>query len=571
MLLLPLRSLFLLLSLITSILALPQSQQLESRTPRCRCFPGDVCWPSQTDWNAFNKTVGGRLIATRPLAAPCHSSSFGPYNAAECARIQAAWTDPYTHIDSPSSIMAPFFANQSCDPFTPTSAQCVVGTYVQYAVNAREMADYQKAIQFANDKNIRLVIRNTGHDYLGKSTGAGALGIWTHNLKGVELVNYKANGYTGKAIKVGAGVLNSDLQNFAHSNGLVVVGGNCPSVGPVGGYSQGGGHGPVASKFGLAADQVLEWQVVTGTGKLLTATPSQNSDLYWALSGGGGGTYGVVFTATIKAYPDLRTAASNMTFTNAGVSQDKFYSAVQTYISSLPSIVDAGVFSIWYLTSQSFTLVTNTAPGLTKKKLDDLMAPTFKKLKSSGIPYTYYSADFPSYVDSYNAMNPPTAVANAQLGGRFIPRSVVKKNIGGLMKALRNINDAGALISGLAFNVDKPHPSNSVNPAWRDTLISVVVGTFWSYTDWNLNLQNQDLMTNQLIPQLASLTPNGASYVNEADFQQPNWQQVFYGSNYNKLLSIKKKYDPYSIFYALEAVGSEYWAEGSDKRLCRTS
>ena len=102
--------------------------------------------------------------------------------------------------------MAPFFANRSCDPFLPQSAQCIVGTYVQYVVNASEASDYQKTLAFAQRYNIRLVIRNTGHDYIGKSTGAGALAIWTHNLKNIEFLDYKSPHYTGKAIKVGAGV-----------------------------------------------------------------------------------------------------------------------------------------------------------------------------------------------------------------------------------------------------------------------------------------------------------------------------------------------------------------------------
>ncbi|KAL9105197.1 MAG: hypothetical protein Q9187_008770, partial [Circinaria calcarea] len=204
-----------------------------------------------------------------------------------------------------------------------------------------EASDYQKAIKFAQNNNIRLVIRNTGHDYIGKSTGAGALGIWTHNLKDIGFLDYNSQYYTGKAVKVGAGVQGIEAYEAAHKHGLVVVGGNCPTVDLAGGYTQGSGHGPLASKFGLAADQVLEWEVVTATGELLTASPLKNSDLYWALSGGGGGTYNVVLSMTSKAYPDLPTAAANLTFTNEGVSQNTFYDAVQTFISNLPPIVDS--------------------------------------------------------------------------------------------------------------------------------------------------------------------------------------------------------------------------------------
>ena len=85
-------------------------------------------------------------------------------------------------------------------------------------------------------------------------------------------------------------------------------------------------------------------------------------------------------------------------------------------------------------------------------------------------------------------------------------------------------------------------------------------------------IANQKLMTNVLIPKLAELTPNGSCYLNEGDFNQPDWQNVFYGTNYQGLLSIKNKYDPNHMFYAVTAVGSEYWVpQPNDGRLCKAS
>ena len=138
--------------------------------------------------------------------------------------------------------------------------------------------------------------------YLGKSTGKGGLAIWTHNLKSIEFLDYKSKNYNGPAIKMGAGVQAFEAYYAANAKGLRIVGGFCPTVGLAGGYSQGGGHSMLASTYGLAADQTLEWEVVTADGELITASPAENSDLYWALSGGGGGTYGVVLSLTSKAH-----------------------------------------------------------------------------------------------------------------------------------------------------------------------------------------------------------------------------------------------------------------------------
>lgn len=62
--------------------------------------------------------------------------------------------------------MEAFFANQSCDPFTPQSTPCQLGNYVSYAVNVSNTQDVQTALLFARAANIRVVVRNTGHEYV---------------------------------------------------------------------------------------------------------------------------------------------------------------------------------------------------------------------------------------------------------------------------------------------------------------------------------------------------------------------------------------------------------------------
>lgn len=192
-------------------------------------------------------------------------------------------TDERRSLNSSSSIMAPFFANQSCDPFTAQDRPCVLGNYVEYAVNVTDVADVAAAIKFAQDKNVRLVIRNTGHDYLGRSTGAGALGVWTHHLKDITPVQWNASDYSGVALKVGSGVQGYELLTAANALGRVAITGECPTVGVAGGYTQNGGHSALSTNFGLGADQTLAFEVVTASGEVVTASKTENSDLYWAL------------------------------------------------------------------------------------------------------------------------------------------------------------------------------------------------------------------------------------------------------------------------------------------------
>lgn len=356
---------------------------------QCHCFPGDLCWPSTEQWAAFNSSLGGKLIATRPLASPCHlNDGISAYNEKDCERLREKWMLPQTHYSSSSSIMMPFFANQSCDPYLPPDSPCRIGTYVRYSVRAEDVKDIQRTISFVKENNIRLVVRNTGHDYLGKSTGPGAVAVWTHHMKDIEVLEYSSINYTGKAMRFGAGVQIFEAMAAAHEQGLVVVAGNCRTVGIAGGYTQGGGHGQLASRFGLAVDQVLEWEVVTGTGELVRSWPQgEHADLYWALAGGGGGSYGVVVSMTVKTYPEMRTVAANLTFVGGGTSQEAFRRAVETFIVQIGPLIDARGASVWFVTRDSFSMTPASITGATKEELQWIFDPVIAELKRSNLTY----------------------------------------------------------------------------------------------------------------------------------------------------------------------------------------
>ncbi|OJD30446.1 fad binding domain protein [Diplodia corticola] len=536
----------------------------------CRCLPGDDCWPTASEWQQLNETVDGRLVATIPLAAPCHDPAF---NSSTCDTLRESWQWPQGHYESSSSVMAPFWANRSCDPFTSEDTPCELGNYVRYAINVSSSHHVAAGIRFASDKNIRLVVRNTGHDYNGKSTGAGSLAIWTHHLKSLSIIDYNSPTYSGKAIKVGAGVQGGEAYAAADAAGLAVVGGECPTVGIAGGYSQGGGHSPLSSKYGLGADQVLEWEVVDGTGEVHVANRQQNKDLYWALSGGGAGTYGVVLSMTSKAHHDIPVSGANLTFTAEGLSAETFYAAIGAWEAELPKLADAGAMAIYSFTNTFFAIAPITAPGVSSDQLATLLQPYEDKLSSLNITYSSYIHQFDGYYSQFSTMQSPIQVGIAQYGGWLLPRSLVETNNAALNAAYRNITEDGATIINIALNVSKTvagDVDNSILPAWRDALVSAVVTTPWNFTaPWDEMIGWQDKMTNKYIPQLTALAPESGCYSNEGDFRQPNWQRYFYGTNYAKLREIKKKYDPSDLFYAAIAVGSEEWDVAEDGRMCR--
>ena len=538
-------------------------------------MPGDDAWPSARDWDRFNATVGNRLVASEPIGSPCHDPT---YDEAACVALQQAWTNPLTHIPSSSSIMQPSFANQSCDPFTDRSKPCTLGNYVSYSVKVSGADDVTKTLRFAKDRNIRVVIRNTGHDFLGRSTGAGALAVWTQDLKDVEFLDWSDEHYTGPAVRVGAGVVGYELLEAASAKGLAVVSGECPTVGLAGGFIQGGGHSILSSSFGLAADNVLEFRAVTADGRVVTASPSENADLYWALSGGGGGTFAVVLDVTVRAYPTASIGGAEFQLIAPYTTPENFKAAVSKFYELIPSMTDKGAMMQFTITPQVLWLMSTTVWNSTENFVkDEVLKPFTDYMAELGVQlavnYTYLP-----YRDHYAYYLGPLPkgryeVERYQFGGRLIPRQTLENNLDSFMEAANTLSSNGVLAVGSAAKYSKPAGgvSNAVSPAWRDAVIQLQLITYWNSTaPWETMKEGQRRMTEDFMPLIEGVTPGSGSYMNEADFNQPRWQTEFFGSNYNDLRDIKRKWDKDSLFYVLKGVGSEDWDVAADGCFCRT-
>lgn len=403
-----------------------------------------------------------------------------------------------------------------------------------------------------------------------------------HNLKSTEVIRaYQSDYYSGPALKVGAGVLGAEAYEAAQPAGLRVVGGSCPSVGIAGGYTQAGGHSTLSSQYGLGADQVLEWEVVTATGDCLTASPSKNADLYWALSGGGPGTYGVVISLTVRAHQDGAVGGAALSFASDGISKDTYWKAIAAWQAQLPAIVDAGATAIYIMTPAAFEIVPLTAPGKSAAEVTAMLDPFTKKLTELKITYSCNVTSEPTFLGHFTKYFGPLpygAYPTAQLlGGRLVPRSVVENNNDGLTAVMRDITENSAFyIAVTALGVNrhphgiKPVSANAVLPAWRDALMSVLVPSEWDFTlPRSVEEQRESQLTDSVIPKLTAVTPHSGTYMNEADFNLATWKEDFYGHNYARLRAIKAKYDPGDLFYATTAVGSDAWNVAADGRMCR--
>lgn len=413
--------------------------------------------------------------------------------------------------------------------------------------------------------------------FFGRSTGAGAVSIWTHHLKDTEVISeYESDAYTGPALKVGAGVTGAEAVEAAHVSGLAVVSGECPSVGLAGGFTQGGGHSTLSTSFGLAADQVLEYEVVTAKGEVLTVSPEENDDLYWALSGGGGGTYAVVTSLTVRAYDTGNVGGAKIQLLANSTDAETYGEVVERFHALAPEFVDQGATVAYILNGVYFQVGPFTVVNCTEERIREIAAPFISVLEELNVPFAaeFTSLPFRDHYDKYLGPLPWGSLTSSewQYGGRLLPRSAFENESTVVSSVINKLMAAGTVLVGTVGSFSAPHDvSNSVHPAWRKTLVQLQILTPWSTdpAEWDTMLELQDKMTNEIIPQIKMVTPGSATYMNEADFKEPNWKHEFFGVNYLKLLAIKKKWDPDHLFYVLKGVGSDAWDVDDNGKMCR--
>lgn len=257
--------------------------------PKCKAVSSSPDWPSSDTWAALNSTLGGKLLAALPPAIVCDRSR-EQYSAQDCASVNKNWLLATFYDEDPISLQYPNWQNDACLPplVYNGSNPCELQPFPKYTVNATDSEHVVQAVKFASEKNLRISVKNTGHDFLGRSTSP-EFSIWTHNLKGIEFHSaFKPKGCDNSpatsAVTLGAGNQFADIYTATNAHDVIVVGGAEPSVG-LGGWLTGGGHSPVGAMYGLGVDNVLEMQLVTPSGELLIINECQHEDLFWAMRG----------------------------------------------------------------------------------------------------------------------------------------------------------------------------------------------------------------------------------------------------------------------------------------------
>ncbi len=162
-------------------------------------------------------------------------------------------------------------------------------------VEAADAADVRRVVDFARERELRLVARGGAHSFAGYATG-NCLVVDLSRLTAVKVER------GGERARIGAGATTLPTYRALWPHRKAISGGTCPTVG-VAGVTMGGGLGVLSRHHGLTCDNLTEVEVVTADGRLRRANERHNADLYWAIRGGGGGNFGIVTALTFELVP----------------------------------------------------------------------------------------------------------------------------------------------------------------------------------------------------------------------------------------------------------------------------
>jgi len=558
-----------------------------------RVRPGDAAWPSAASWAKLNESVGGNLIAAPTPFGACAPDP----KDAPCVDAVANIQNPFYLGDQPGGTQVSGWL----DAWSPASSA--------YVVKARSSADVATAVNFARDNNLRLVVKGAGHSYQGTSNAPDSLLIWTRAMNKVTVHDaFTPHGCEGTitpspAVTAEAGAVWIDLYHaVTNEDGRYVQGGGCADVG-VAGLIQSGGFGSFSKGFGTAAAGLLETEIVTADGAVRIANACTNPDLFWALKGGGGGSWGVVTRVTLRTH-DLPAYFGGVWGSIKARSDDAFRRLIahffSFYVDNLfnphwgeqvalgpdntlnlsmvcQGLDNAETKAVWQklfdwvaASPQDFSLSASHGAGvLPARRLWDVGAtPLMVVDPRPGVP-TYHGwwrddqEQVGMFLHGYESLWLPasllTAVERGRLADALFAASRRKK-----VELHFNKGLAGAPDESIAAARD-----TATNPAMTEAFVLAIVaggegprypGLPRPALDAAAARRDAEAI-DAAAAELRRIAPDAGSYVSESNYFNTKWQTAFWGSNYPRLRAVKAKYDPSGLFYGRHGVASEEWSD----------
>lgn len=595
------RRTFLKRSGLTALLPLWPRSLLAGETFRRR-RPSDFDWPSKTAWKQLNDAVDGNLISVEwPLEA-CIKDVDG----AACQSLIADIKNPYYVGDQAGLTQTLGWVDAW---FTKPSV---------YAVAAKDANHVVAAVNFARENNLRLVVKGGGHSYQGTSNAADSLLIWTRHMHDVTMHEvFVPRACDGKqaqrAVTCGSGAIWMQAYDSVTTKaGAYVQGGGCTTVG-VGGLVQSGGFGSFSKHYGTCAANLLEAEVVTADGKVQIANGCTNPDLFWALKGGGGGSFGVVTKVTLRVH-DLPEYAGGAIFRIKASSDDAFRRLLHYFVGFYrDNLFNDRWGEQAHIASNNVLSISMVSLGLTTEEARKVWQPFFDWITRSSGSYTvepgmdlgsmlmrhWWDAEWrkEQHQQAFESdRRPGASPVNAWWTGDagqvawtiygfeslWLPASLLEDKS---QERLANALFAGSRYQMIELHFNKglggaPREAveatrdTATNPAVLHAFALAIVGDAGGgYPGIRGHEPNVDAarksrdQVRRCMNELRMVAPKSGAYVSESNYFEEDWQDSYWGSNHARLALVKKKYDPTGLFFVHNGVGSELWSADGFTRL----
>ena len=546
-----------------------------------RVRPGSPGWPTEAQWAELGRATGGRLA---PVTVP---KLDGP--EAKALLSNPLYLGDQVGLTESSGWLDAWRSSPSV-----------------YAVAAESAADISATVRFAGAHNLRLAVKGRGHSYLGHSNAPDSLLIWTRHMDQVTVHDtFTPQGSSAApvpAVSVGGGCMwLHAYQAVTTGAGRYVQGGGCTTVG-VAGLVQGGGFGSFSKGFGMAAASLLEAEIVTADGKVRVVNHAQEPDLYWALKGGGGGTFGVVARLTLATH-ELPEYFGAIRLTIHAKSAEAYRRLLARFVDFYATSLFNPHWGEQVTARPDNKLeVSMVFQGLTQAEARAAWAPFLDYANANPADYEGQAGFLALVLPARHFWDPallgsvpgvitkdprpgasPTDFwwsGNTDEAGTFweaytsawMPADLLKpqnqaKLVDAWFAASRHWSVSFHLNKGLAGCPDAALDAardTATNPdvvgAFALAIIASDAKTLYGGGSPSLGARTRADWVQAAMTALRVAAPGAGAYLNECDYFQPDWQQAFWGPNYPRLAAIKRRYDPDGLFTVHHGVGSEAWS-----------
>lgn len=430
-------------------------------------------------------------------------------------------------------------------------------------VMAESNADVQVTVQFAKAHHIKLNVKNGGHSYAGYCLNEDGIVLDLSRMKAfvIDQDNMTLTTQAGSIwLDLYEGLAKIDPQ-------LMVLGGQCPTVG-VSGFTLGGGLSTFSRQYGLSIDNLLAVKHVDPQGNLLELTNQETSqdrkDLFWALTGGGGGNFGVTteFKFKIHKLPNPTIVAGELTW-NIPQQVNDFRAAMETF-NNMDAPKELCIDAFYNYDKEQLQAEMTVIYNGTMQECERVLAPILKYNPQNGlksmrwIDWEHQEEGFDSDSKVYHHH------VSFIMGEKAITPKVNNIILDLLESApalIANDDPAKPNLKNCHILWDNIGSFTSTIPAeqtafyWREGVYVMTAMITWQTP----NQASQAFEWAQRCKDL--LTPfaleGKAAYVNYIDGTLTDWQQAYYGKNYSRLQKIKTQWDPDNFFYFKQSIEPE--------------